>query len=109
MTPAFVLSESTGEYVATRPMSEADIITQAREFVSTRLYESRDPLSNPADTRNYLTLHMANLEHEVFACLFWITGIESSSMKSYSRVPSTGPVFTLVKWLKLPSPVTLPP
>jgi DNA repair protein RadC len=70
MKPAFILSETTGEYEATRPLSEADILNQAKEIVSFRLHDNHEPLTSPEVTRDYLTLHMANLEHEVFACLF---------------------------------------
>jgi DNA repair protein RadC len=70
MKPAFVLSETTGEYEATRPLSEADILNQAKEIASFRLRESHEPLTNPALTRDYLTLQLGGLEHEVFACLF---------------------------------------
>ena len=65
----FVL-DITGEYIATRPLAENDIIRQATMIISERVERSSDVLSTPDAVRNFLKLHLAELGHEEFACLF---------------------------------------
>lgn len=70
MNLAFVLNEVTGEYETTRHLSENDIIHQATMIISERFERRSDVLGNPEDVRAFLKLHLAQLEHEEFACLF---------------------------------------
>ncbi len=70
MTATFKLNEKTSTYTVKDRMTRDDIVRFAKELVSERLLASAISLSSPADTRDFLMLHMAELEHEVFACLF---------------------------------------
>ncbi len=70
MAPAFRLNENTGEYEATRPLVQSDILDQAKTILAEKLMRSTEPLSNPYDTKEFLIAHMSELEHEVFAVIF---------------------------------------
>jgi len=68
-TSPFKLNESTGCYTAAKPLTERDILEQARHILDQRF--SRGPVvSDPKAAREYVMLQLADLEHEVFACLF---------------------------------------
>ena len=70
MTPAFTLNDVTGEYDATRALAETDIIDQAKSILSERFSRHGPALGSPSDTRDFLTVQLADLEHEVFAVVF---------------------------------------
>jgi len=53
-------------------------------------------LTAPADSKEYLKLHLAHLEHEVFVS-GWIIVTASSASKNSFAGPSTGPAFIRVK------------
>ncbi len=53
MTPAFRLNENTGEYEATKPLVQSDILDQAKTILSEKLMRSSEPLSNPSDTKDF--------------------------------------------------------
>ena len=46
------------------------VIEQALKILSARLRQPGDAMNSPATVKNYLTLKMAALEHEVFSVLF---------------------------------------
>lgn len=70
MIPAFTLNELTGEYEATRPLAETEIIDQAKSILAERFSRHGPLLGSPSDTRDFLTVQLAALEHEVFAVVF---------------------------------------
>ena len=70
MSAAFKLNEVTGEYEATGPLAENDIIDQARTILGERFSRHGPALGSPQDTRDYLVVQLAPLEHEVFAVVF---------------------------------------
>ncbi len=70
MTAAFTLNDVTGEYEATRPLAEIDIITQAKSILSERFHRSGPVIGGPEDAHDFLTVQLADLEHEVFAVVF---------------------------------------
>jgi DNA repair protein RadC len=67
---AFTLNDVTGEYDATRPLAETDIIDQAKFILTERFSRSGPMLGSPDDTRDFLTVQLTGLEHEVFAVAF---------------------------------------
>ncbi len=46
-----------------------DIINQARELLTARLYRN-ESLGSPSETESYLALQLGDREHEVFAVIF---------------------------------------
>jgi DNA repair protein RadC len=55
----------------TRPRRRGDAtIIRAMAILERRLREPGEPLSSPGQVRAFLMLHLAELEHEAFACLF---------------------------------------
>ena len=65
----FQLQEITGLYIATRPLTQDDILEQALQLVANSVARGAS-ISDPSASRRYLTLQLSRLEHEVFACLF---------------------------------------
>ena len=59
-------SDATG---VTRPATQDEILDAARSILSRRVRRGR-ALGNPRATREYLQLHLAPRDHEVFAILF---------------------------------------
>ena len=49
---------------------DSDVIAEAIQILHRQLRENGVGLSSPMTVRNYLMLNLANLEHEVFTCLF---------------------------------------
>jgi len=70
MIDAFQLNEKTGLYKSKRAMSSEDIIQQALVILNELLRQPEHALTSPSDTRDFLSLKLAKLEHEVFACIF---------------------------------------
>jgi DNA repair protein RadC len=54
---------------ASSPVSDEEVIAAALRILSRRLARS-NAITSPRVTREYLTVRFADLEHEVFACLF---------------------------------------
>jgi len=52
-----------------RPATDDEIVDAARQILASRIRRGR-PLTSPRDTREYLRLEFAPLDHEVFAILF---------------------------------------
>lgn len=70
-TPAspFRLNVATRRYTVARPMTERDILDQARQILERRFV--RGPLIfDPQIAKEYITLKLAEFEREVFGCLF---------------------------------------
>ena len=65
----FKVNETTKAYTTTRPVTADEIIATALDILAVRLPRT-DALTNPEDVKKYLVTQFADLEHEVFACLF---------------------------------------
>lgn len=52
-----------------RPATDDEILDAARTILASRIRRGR-PLTSPRHTRDYLRLHLAQLDHELFAVLF---------------------------------------
>lgn len=65
----FELQEDTGLYLAVRPLTQEEILEQARHIVGRKLAHGTR-LSDPSASKRYLMIQLAELEHEVFACIF---------------------------------------
>jgi DNA repair protein RadC len=69
-TRAAVRSEDAAIYNAQPPPSADDaIIAQALDILTRRVMRDT-PLHSPAETRRYLTLRLAGLQHEVLGCVY---------------------------------------
>jgi DNA repair protein RadC len=64
-----ILNESTGQYTARGPVSADTIIATAKSILAARVNRPV-ALTNPKEVSNYLITQFAELEHEVFGCLF---------------------------------------
>jgi DNA repair protein RadC len=53
-----------------RPASAQDVFERARALISQRFRTGTPVLSEPQKTREFLRLHLATLDHEVFSVLF---------------------------------------
>lgn len=62
------IRDAGGHYATTRPATEAELIAQAATILESRL--RGEALSSPQDSKDFLRLKLAPLDHEVFACLF---------------------------------------
>lgn len=65
----FKLNETTGHYIAEAPVTERNILDQARHILEQRFRRGK-VISDPHAAREYVAVRLAELEHEVFACLF---------------------------------------
>lgn len=65
----FQLNEKTGHYTTFRPITERDILDEARHILEKR-FARGTIISEPRAAREFITHKVAHLEHEVFACLF---------------------------------------
>ena len=63
------INETTKAYTTTRPVTADEIVATALDILAVRLPHT-DALTNPGAVKNYLATQFAELEHEVFACLF---------------------------------------
>jgi len=63
------INETTKAYTTTRPVTADEIVATALDILAVRLPHT-DALTNPEAVKNYLATQFAELEHEVFACLF---------------------------------------
>jgi DNA repair protein RadC len=66
MSNQLFTSDATG---ATRPATSDEILDAARSILARRVRRGA-ALSNPRHTRDYLRLHLAPHDHEIFAILF---------------------------------------
>lgn len=46
-----------------------DVLTAARQIVAERVLKT-DYVDSPSSVRDYLSLHFAGLEHEIFTCIY---------------------------------------
>lgn len=51
-------------------IDEEQILNRAMTILAERCKRGSDPLCSPADTRRFLRMRLANLQHEEFGCLF---------------------------------------
>jgi DNA repair protein RadC len=65
----FNFDRTIRRYLVTAPLTERDIIDQAKRILAARISRSH-PLSNPSLVRDYLATEFSGLGHEVFAVLF---------------------------------------
>ena len=63
-------NEDSPQYNVSTATSDDAIIEQAKAILLGRMRTPGCALNSPATVREYLTLHLAQLEHEVFSCLF---------------------------------------
>jgi len=70
MSKAFHLNERTGHYLPLRPLTDNDIIEQAKKLISSRLLLSSKPITSPSETKDFLEIHIGGLEHETFTVIF---------------------------------------
>lgn len=56
-------------YTALRDLTREDIVIMAQTLIAER-YRRYDVLQDPQATRDYLRLHLGDLEQEVFSCVF---------------------------------------
>lgn len=70
MSKTFHLNERTGHYLPLRPLTDSDIIDLAKKLVSNQLLLSNKPLTSPSETKDFLALHLGDLEHETFTVIF---------------------------------------
>jgi DNA repair protein RadC len=69
MTRPFKIHETPGHFQVLRPVTSEEILAMARALIKHQFARGK-ALTNPTDTRAYLMLELATLEHEVFYCLF---------------------------------------
>lgn len=65
--------EDPPSYIVAGPPTTAyedRVIAEALEILARRIKEPGESLQSPQDVRNYLTLHLAGLQHEVFGCIW---------------------------------------
>ena len=65
----FILEETTGRYISTRPVTDTDIVAQAQRIVAEHVAPGAS-ICEPRAAHDFLILRFATLEHEVFSCLF---------------------------------------
>lgn len=65
-------TEDRAQYIVTptATQSEDEIIAAAKSILLNRMKTPGAALSSPQHVRDYLTLTLAGLEHEVFTCIF---------------------------------------
>ena len=69
MSRRFQSGDEPGYYIVDGPVSSAEILTMARTLLRRR-FARGTAITSPERTKEFLLLHLAPLEHEVFACLF---------------------------------------
>lgn len=65
--------EDPPSYIVAGPSATAyedRVIAEALEILARRIKEPGETLQRPQDVRDYLTLHLAQLGHEVFGCIW---------------------------------------
>jgi DNA repair protein RadC len=69
MSTPFIAAEQKGHYSVTRNVTAEEIVAMARSLVNRRFNRGK-ALTSPNASRDFLVLHLAELEQESFACLF---------------------------------------
>lgn len=69
MITPFTTAEKRGCYTLTRPATKAEILTMAKYLIQ-RQFDRGKALTTPASSKDYLMLQLAELEHEIFCCIF---------------------------------------
>ena len=69
MRSPFKAGEARGCYVITRSVTADEIIRMATQLTKKRFRKGK-AIRNPQDTRNFLQLKMAHLEHEQFSAIY---------------------------------------
>ncbi|MDH5571722.1 MAG: DNA repair protein RadC [Gammaproteobacteria bacterium] len=69
MTSPFKTSQQPGQYTVKGHVTEAEIMEMAIKLVNKRLGKRR-ALTDPNEVRDYLSVKLAGLEHEVFSVIF---------------------------------------
>ena len=69
MIAPFKKADKRGHYHTTRAVSDREIVEMARSLINRRFSKGR-VLTSPDATREFLTLNLAELEHESFSCFF---------------------------------------
>lgn len=69
MSSPFRVHKTPGHFQVLRPVTSEEILAMARALIKHQFARGK-ALTNPTDTRTYLMLELATLEHEVFYCLF---------------------------------------
>ena len=67
---AYVKNEEPPAYAVQNQNDEENIIAKALEVLSARMRKAGDCFNSPATVKKYLTLKMAEYEHEVFTAIF---------------------------------------
>ena len=70
MSNPFHLNERTGHYLPLRPLTRTDIIQQALRLVQEKFFRRSAALTSPQLVRDYLILKFADIDREVFGCLY---------------------------------------
>ena len=61
--------DGDGTYTFKKPVTKDELVDIALEIIE-RTMDRGTTLSNPHETRQYLSLNLGTLDHEVFCCLF---------------------------------------
>ncbi len=69
MNSPFKARDKAGRYVVSRPVTDEEIVHMARTLLNRRISRGR-LLTSPGDSRDFLVLKLAHLEHESFCCIF---------------------------------------
>ncbi|OAI26383.1 MULTISPECIES: RadC family protein [Methylomonas] len=65
----FQVHELPDQFWVLRPVTTEEILTMARQLIQAR-FSRGQAITSPNDTREFLMLQLATLEHEVFYCIF---------------------------------------
>lgn len=69
MNNPFQIHEQPGHFVASRPVTAAEILAMAKSLIAQKFTRGQS-LTQPDDAREFLLIELATLEHEVFFCIF---------------------------------------
>ena len=67
--PVFKTCEKKGQYKVKGTVSADEIVTMAKELLSHRFVKGK-LIHDPSDCKDFLTLKMSHLDHEVFSIIF---------------------------------------
>lgn len=69
MTSPFQVHETPGYFYASRPFTQDEILTMAKQLIKEQ-FNRGHALTSPNTAKDFLMLELALLEHEVFYCIF---------------------------------------
>ncbi|WP_020561580.1 RadC family protein [Methylosarcina fibrata] len=69
MNNPFQSHTTSGFYLVLRPVTPDEILSMARQLIQQRFARGQ-AITSPNDTREFLMLELALLEHEVFYCIY---------------------------------------